>query len=152
MELDELKFTLKRLYKEYVKEHFNRILLSLFLSIIVAASTAATAWLLDPAVKKIFIDKDRTLAWPTISPTNTRAATAVHCLRRSISGGHRRALGWTRLHASWRYCHTEATGHNTGPQADELREEERPEGVVCVHGGGEGEKGLTGRGIAIVVG
>jgi subfamily B ATP-binding cassette protein MsbA len=63
MELDELKFTLKRLYKEYVKEHFNRILLSLFLSIIVAASTAATAWLLDPAVKKIFIDKDRTLAW-----------------------------------------------------------------------------------------
>ena len=63
MELDELKFTLKRLYKGYVKEHFNRILLSLFLSIIVAASTAATAWLLDPAVKKIFIDKDRTLAW-----------------------------------------------------------------------------------------
>jgi len=63
MKLDELKFTLKRLYKEYVKAHFKRILLSLLLSIIVAASTAATAWLLDPAVKKIFIDKDRTLAW-----------------------------------------------------------------------------------------
>jgi subfamily B ATP-binding cassette protein MsbA len=63
MKLDELKFTLKRLYKEYVKAYFKRILLSLFLSIIVAASTAATAWLLDPAVKKIFIDKDRTLAW-----------------------------------------------------------------------------------------
>jgi subfamily B ATP-binding cassette protein MsbA len=29
----------------------------------VAGSTAATAWLLDPAVKKIFIDKDKTLAW-----------------------------------------------------------------------------------------
>jgi subfamily B ATP-binding cassette protein MsbA len=29
----------------------------------VAGSTSATAWLLDPAVKKIFIDQDKTLAW-----------------------------------------------------------------------------------------
>jgi len=63
MKLDELIIILKRLYREYVKKHFKRILLSLVLSLIVAASTAATAWLLDPAVKKIFIDKDRTLAW-----------------------------------------------------------------------------------------
>ena len=35
----------------------------LFLSILVAASTSATAWLLDPAVKKIFVEKDQTLAW-----------------------------------------------------------------------------------------
>lgn len=63
MKLDELILILRRLYKEYIKRHFKRILLSLFLSIIVAGSTAATAWLLDPAVKKVFIDKDRTLAW-----------------------------------------------------------------------------------------
>ncbi len=63
MKLDELKFILKRLYREYVKKYIKRILLSLFLSIIVAGSTAATAWLLDPAVKKIFIDKNQTLAW-----------------------------------------------------------------------------------------
>ena len=63
MKLDELINILKRLYREYVKEHFKRILLALALSIIVAGSSAATAWLLDPAVKKIFIDKDRTLAW-----------------------------------------------------------------------------------------
>ena len=63
MKLDELILILRRLYREYVKRHFKRILLSLFLSIIVAGSTAATAWLLDPAVKKVFIDKDRTLAW-----------------------------------------------------------------------------------------
>ena len=63
MKLDELKTILKRLYVEYIKIHFKRILLSLALSLVVAASTSATAWLLDPAVKKIFIDQDKTLAW-----------------------------------------------------------------------------------------
>ena len=63
METKELIAILKRLYREHVKRYFKRIILSLFLSIIVAGSTSATAWLLDPAVKKIFIDKDQTLAW-----------------------------------------------------------------------------------------
>ena len=63
MTLNELKNILKRLYKEYVKRHFKRIILSLVLSLVVAGSTSATAWLLDPAVKKIFIDQDKTLAW-----------------------------------------------------------------------------------------
>ena len=63
MKLEELIKILKRLYREYVKNHLNKILLSLILSLIVAGSTSATAWLLDPAVKKIFIDKDKTLSW-----------------------------------------------------------------------------------------
>ena len=63
MNLEELIIILKRLYREYVKNHLNKILLSLILSLIVAGSTSATAWLLDPAVKKIFIDKDKTLSW-----------------------------------------------------------------------------------------
>ncbi len=62
MNLEELIKILKRLYREYVKNHINKILLSLILSLIVAGSTSATAWLLDPAVKKIFIDKDKTLS------------------------------------------------------------------------------------------
>mgnify|MGYP005682877445 CR=1 FL=1 len=63
MTLEELKQYLIRLYKEYVRYHLKKILISLVLSIFVAGSSAATAWLLDPAVKKIFIDQDRTLAW-----------------------------------------------------------------------------------------
>ena len=63
MNFSEIIIILKRLYREYVKKYFSKIILSLFLSIIVAASTSATAWLLDPAVKKIFIDKDQTLSW-----------------------------------------------------------------------------------------
>ncbi len=63
MKFEELKLILIRLYKEYVRIHIKRILLALFLSILVAGSTSATAWLLDPAVKKIFIDQDKTLAW-----------------------------------------------------------------------------------------
>ena len=63
MTVDEIKIILKRLYVNYVKKYFTTIMFSLGLSIIVAASTSATAWLLDPAVKKIFIEKDKTLAW-----------------------------------------------------------------------------------------
>jgi ATP-binding cassette, subfamily B, bacterial MsbA len=63
METKELIKIIKRLYSEYIKKYFKRIILSLILSIIVAGSTSATAWLLDPAVKKIFIDKDQTFAW-----------------------------------------------------------------------------------------
>jgi ATP-binding cassette, subfamily B, bacterial MsbA len=52
---------LKRLYKDYSKKFLKKILISVFFSILVAGSTAAIAWLLDPAIKKIFIDKDQTL-------------------------------------------------------------------------------------------
>ncbi len=63
MKFDELKIILKRLFNEYVKIHLKKILIALVLSIIVAGSTSGIAWLLDPAVKKIFIDQDRTFAW-----------------------------------------------------------------------------------------
>ena len=63
MKLNEIIAILKRLYREYVKKHFKRILLSLVLSVLVAGTSAATAWLLDPAIKKIFVDKDKTFAW-----------------------------------------------------------------------------------------
>jgi len=63
MEYKELKLILKRLYSEYVKNYLNKIFLALLLSIVVAASTSGIAWLLDPAVKKIFIEKNTTLSW-----------------------------------------------------------------------------------------
>ena len=63
MEFGELKAILKRLFNEYVKFHLKTIIFCLFLSVLVAGSTSATAWLLDPAVKKIFVEKDQTLAW-----------------------------------------------------------------------------------------
>ena len=63
MEFKELKLILRRLYKEYVKNYLNKIFLALLLSIVVAASTSGIAWLLDPAVKKIFIEKNTTLSW-----------------------------------------------------------------------------------------
>ena len=63
MQFQELKLILKRLYKEYVKKHLQRIFLALILSLIVAGSTASIAWLLDPAVKKIFIEKNEVFAW-----------------------------------------------------------------------------------------
>ncbi len=55
--------TLKRLYNEYTKVYLKNILVSVFFSIIVAGSTSAIAWLLDPAIKKIFIEKDQTLIY-----------------------------------------------------------------------------------------
>jgi len=52
---------LKRLYKDYTKRHLKKILLALLLSVAVAGSTSAIAYLLDPAIKQIFIKKDQTL-------------------------------------------------------------------------------------------
>jgi len=52
---------LSRLITSYTGKFIGKIILAAFFSIIVAGSTSATAWLLDPAIKKIFIDKDQTL-------------------------------------------------------------------------------------------
>ena len=52
---------LKRLYINYTIKFLNKIFLAVFFSILVALSTSATAWLLDPAIEKIFINKDETL-------------------------------------------------------------------------------------------
>ena len=51
----------KRLYKDYTKKHLRKIILSAIFSILVAGSTSGIAWLLDPAIKKIFIEKDQSL-------------------------------------------------------------------------------------------
>ena len=63
MEFKEIKPILIRLFRDYVKKHLRKIFLALILSIIVASCTASIAWLLDPAVKKIFIEKNTTLSW-----------------------------------------------------------------------------------------
>ena len=52
---------IKRLYKTYTKNYLNKIFLSVFFSLLVAASTSGIAWLLDPAIESIFIEKNQTL-------------------------------------------------------------------------------------------
>ena len=61
MNFSTLKKTLFRLFNQYVKKHLYKLALALILSFCVAGGTAAIAWLLDPAVKKIFIDQDTTM-------------------------------------------------------------------------------------------
>ena len=61
MKFETLKKILLRLYRFYVKEHMSKIVVALILSFGVAGSTASIAWLLDPAVKKIFIEQDKTM-------------------------------------------------------------------------------------------
>ena len=51
----------KRLYSDYTSKHLKKIILAIFFSILVASATSAIAWLLDPAIEKIFINKDETL-------------------------------------------------------------------------------------------
>ena len=55
------KQIIKRLYKDYISKYVLKILLAAFFSVLVAISTSATAWLLDPAIEKLFLNKDRTL-------------------------------------------------------------------------------------------
>ena len=63
MNFEELKILLKKLFIQYVKKHLKKIYIALILSLIVAASTSGIAWLLDPAVKKIFIEQNKVFAW-----------------------------------------------------------------------------------------
>ena len=53
--------TLKRLYKDYTKNYVKKIAFAMALSVVIAGSTSAIAYLLDPAIKKIFIDQDAKL-------------------------------------------------------------------------------------------
>ena len=61
MNFSKLKKILLRLFNSYVKKHLGKLIIALCLSVVVAGSTGAIAWLLDPAVKKIFIDQDTTM-------------------------------------------------------------------------------------------
>tara|TARA_Y100000590_G_scaffold56023_1_gene58726 strand:+ start:1376 stop:3124 length:1749 start_codon:yes stop_codon:yes gene_type:complete len=61
MKFANLKKIILRLFNNYVKKYFFKIFIALLLSLVVAGSTAAIAWLLDPAVKKIFIEQDETM-------------------------------------------------------------------------------------------
>ena len=49
------KDIVKRLYNNYTKTHLGKIIFALFFSILVAGSTSATAWLLDPAIEKFLL-------------------------------------------------------------------------------------------------
>ena len=55
------KEILGRLYNDYTKKFLNKIIIAAFFSILIAASTSSIAWLLDPAIEKIFIKKDQSL-------------------------------------------------------------------------------------------
>jgi len=57
------KEILIRLYKNYTSKYLNKILLAALFSILVAGSTSMIAYLLDPAIKKIFVEKDQTLIY-----------------------------------------------------------------------------------------
>ncbi len=52
--------TLKRLYRDYTKRYIKRILLSVFFTLILAGSTSSVAYLLDPAIKQLFIEQKKT--------------------------------------------------------------------------------------------
>jgi len=52
---------LKRLYNDYTKKYLKNILLSVFFTLILAGSTSSVAYLLDPAIKQLFIVQDQSL-------------------------------------------------------------------------------------------
>ena len=52
---------LKRLYKDYTKKYLNKIFISVFFTILLAGSTSSVAYLLDPAIKHLFIEQEKGL-------------------------------------------------------------------------------------------
>ena len=54
---------LKRLYNDYTKKFLNKIILSVFFTLLLAGSTSAVAYLLDPAIKHLFLEKNQSLVF-----------------------------------------------------------------------------------------
>jgi len=52
---------LKRLYKDYTKKYLKNILISVFFTLLLAGSTSSVAYLLDPAIKQLFINQKKSL-------------------------------------------------------------------------------------------
>ena len=50
---------LNRLYKDYTKKYLKKILISVFFTLLLAGSTSAVAYLLDPAIKQLFLNKEQ---------------------------------------------------------------------------------------------
>ena len=61
MNIPTLKKILLRLFNNYIKKHIPKIIIALFLSFGVAGGTAGIAWILDPAIKKIFVEQDKSM-------------------------------------------------------------------------------------------
>ena len=54
---------LKRLYKDYTSKYLKKILVAVFFTFLLAGSTSAVAYLLDPAIKQLFIEQDQSLIY-----------------------------------------------------------------------------------------
>ena len=54
---------LKRLYNDYTKKYLKNILYSVFFTLLLAGSTSSIAYLLDPAIKQLFIEQKQTLIY-----------------------------------------------------------------------------------------
>ena len=54
---------LSRLFKESIRPQILKLSVTFVFMIIIALTTGATAWLLDPAIEKIFLEKDATMIW-----------------------------------------------------------------------------------------
>ena len=52
---------LKRLYEDYTKKYLKKILVSVFFTLLLAGSTSSVAYLLDPAIKQLFIEQKKNL-------------------------------------------------------------------------------------------
>jgi len=54
---------LSRLFRESIRPQVLKLSITFIFMIIIALATGATAWLLDPAIEKIFLEKDATMIW-----------------------------------------------------------------------------------------
>jgi len=61
---DEKSISLmKRIFRESATPYFGKLFVACICMIIVAGTTTLTAWLLDPVVNKVFVEKDQTMLW-----------------------------------------------------------------------------------------
>ena len=69
---------LKRIFRTQIRKYFKQIVIIFLFIILSAMATTAVAWLLDPAIKKIFIEKDKVMLY--VIPVAIICAFAIKSL------------------------------------------------------------------------
>ena len=74
---------LKRLYRDYTQKYVKKIVISVFFTIILAGSTSSVAYLLDPAIKELFIEQKKKFnscySWFNCFGIHIKSCLFIHC-------------------------------------------------------------------------
>ena len=89
--------TVKRLYNSYTKKYLKNILIAFIFSIILAGSTSSVAYLLDPAIEKLFIEQNQSLTQKALQSIQKVGVLEDWQLSIKLTDGEKKMTGLKKI-------------------------------------------------------